>query len=152
MMTIDELQDMINDLQLLDSSQAANYLGLKPATMRNPKNNYLDLSIKIGQYRFWRKEDLGIFATAKLIRKTLDGLVPARNIGYVDGTNGHENMYIDIVIARTDDSDTARNAAITKGDKAKVRLKEIGVNADYHWEDGALIIALVNYADVGETD
>lgn len=56
-MPVEELQVILNGL-LVDSWDAAQYLRLSPATLRNPKNNYFKMSVKIGQYRFWRRRDL----------------------------------------------------------------------------------------------
>jgi hypothetical protein len=64
-MPIEELQFLLNRLELLDSIQAANFLELSPATLRNPKNIYRKSSIKLGQYLFWRKGDLKMSHTIK---------------------------------------------------------------------------------------
>lgn len=58
---VEELEAPLNGL-LIDSWTAAKWLNLKPATLRNPKNKYYKLSIKIGQYRYWRKEDVKMFS------------------------------------------------------------------------------------------
>lgn len=57
-MPTEELQALLSGLELMDSFQASEYLGLKPATLRNPKNRYKNLGVKIGQYWFWRKGDI----------------------------------------------------------------------------------------------
>lgn len=56
-LTIEELGTLLDGL-LLDSWGTARWLRLSPATLRNPKNKYLEHSLKIGQYRYWRRLDL----------------------------------------------------------------------------------------------
>lgn len=60
-MPVGELQALLNGL-LVDSWDAAKWLNLKPATLRNPKNKYYKYSIKLGQYRYWRRVDLKMFS------------------------------------------------------------------------------------------
>lgn len=67
-MPVEEFQTFLDRLELMDSSQAAAYLKLSPATLRNPKNKYKKLGVKIGQYWFWRRGVL-----AELIKEKADG-------------------------------------------------------------------------------
>ena len=52
------LQDELDKMELLDSTQAAEYIGVKPASMRSPTSRFKKLGVKIGQYWFWKKADL----------------------------------------------------------------------------------------------
>lgn len=56
-MPVEELQALLNGL-LVDSWDAAQYLRLSPATLRDPKNKWHKHSVKIGQYNYWRRVDL----------------------------------------------------------------------------------------------
>lgn len=60
-MPVEELQALLNEL-LVDSWDAARRLNLKPATLRNPKGKYLEHSIKLGQYRYWKRGDLAMLS------------------------------------------------------------------------------------------
>lgn len=68
-MSVEEFQSFLNRLNLLDSWHAAQFLELSPATLRNPKNKYYKFSVKIGQYRFWRREDLEKMLLQNLINQ-----------------------------------------------------------------------------------
>lgn len=85
-MPVDELQNLLDRLGLMDSIQAATFLGLSPATMRNPRNQYKKFSISIGQYLFWRKEDLEM-AAPRTIKfnyiRTYDESGPVRASGQI---------------------------------------------------------------------
>ena len=78
-MPVEEFQSFLSRLDLLDSWQAAQFLELSPATLRNPKNKYFKFSVKIGQYRFWRREDL-IEMKKWYIARKMDG-----HLEYFDG-------------------------------------------------------------------
>lgn len=54
---IEEVENLLNGL-LVDSWTASQWFRLSPATLRNPGSKYYKFSIKIGQYRYWRREDL----------------------------------------------------------------------------------------------
>jgi len=53
-----EITKFIEPLGLMDSVEAAKFLGVKPQTMRANTSKYKRWGVKIGRYWFWRKVDL----------------------------------------------------------------------------------------------
>lgn len=98
-MPVEDLQALLNGL-LVDSWTAAQWLRLKPATLRNPRNRYYKHSIKIGQYRYWRKEDLIMYVSRDyLINDICIDFAVAKSESYYKAHSDWSDSKIDSLVA-----------------------------------------------------